>query len=314
MTHHIWYHAKCTDGLGAAYAAWSALGESGCRYTPVAYGDPLPPIDPEDEVTMLDFSAPRAELLRLAQVAGRITIIDHHASAEGQLAGLADEALATEGACEIRTTFDTDHSGAVLAWHAFRPNEDVPRLLQLIEDRDLWRFASPDSKPLHYGLARIEDFRHFSIIASNENELMGVALEGELILEYLEAQWASIAARAGLVTLAWFDGILSPGENPLCDLCPCPSAWFSDVGALLLDTHPETEIAVLYNDHIDAEHVTVSLRSRKGGPDVSRLAAHMGGGGHPNAAGFRIPLVFPSGDAGIQLDTITSNATHQEAA
>lgn len=296
--HHIWYHAPCTDGLGAAYAAWSALGDGAhLRYTPVAYGKPLPVIEGEDEVTMLDFAPSRAEVLQLAQVAGRITIIDHHASAERALAGLEQEALTTEGACEIRITFNMEHSGAVLAWQHFRPQHPPPLLLQLIEDRDLWRCAHPSSKPLHYALSCIEDFRHLDDAATTPEYLRDLIASGKIILEYLQKEWTHQAKRAGLCTISWFDGLGPEGDSPLCVMGPCPSPWFSDVGHLLLEQYPEAQVAALYNDNVGGNYVRVSLRARKNGPDVSRLAAHMGGGGHPQAAGFRVTLGFPRAPA-----------------
>jgi hypothetical protein len=40
---------------------------------------------------------------------------------------------------------------------------------------------------------------------------------------------------------------------------------------------------------------TFSLRSRKTGMDVQAIAVMYGGGGHPNAAGFRAPLGWEGG-------------------
>jgi hypothetical protein len=294
--HHIWYHAKCTDGLGAAYAVWSALGDSGCKYTPVAYGDPLPPIEPDDEVTMVDFSAPRADLLRLAQIASRITILDHHASAERGLEGLDTEALATEGACEIRVTFDMEHSGAVLAWQHFHPGTHVPLPLTLIEDRDLWRFAHSGSRALHYAICDLGDFRVLDELFESNKALLHYIQRGQFILDHLTNQWLDLADRAAeqrIMLPIGADGAQGPGyfrAGIPCVICACPPAWFSDLGALLLEQHPAADIAVLYADHQGRQQITVSLRSRPGGPDVSRIAAHYGGGGHPRAAGYRVPL------------------------
>lgn len=289
MTHHIWYHSPCNDGLGAAYAAWVALGEDGMRYVPVAYGDPLPEIEPEDEVTLLDFTAPRADLLRLAQVAGRITILDHHASAARALDGLAEEGLATEGACEIRVHFDMNHASAILAWQHFHPDIPAALVLRLIEDRDLWRFQDPDSKPLHYALATERDFRNLDLFRSSHWALTQAITRGRAILTYLEGEWDAIASRAA-VTTPRNGGDQGPF---LATVCPCPSSWFSDVGHLLLTQHSEIQVAVLYNDYPASGYTTVSLRSRPGGLDVSRLAAAQGGGGHPQAAGFLQPLANP---------------------
>lgn len=288
MTHHICYHAHCVDGLGAAYAAWAALGEDATRYHPVAYGDPLPDIDPDDSVSFLDFSPPRAQILALAQIAAAITIIDHHASAQRALAGLPDAALDIEGACEISITFDMDHSGAVLAWHHYHPGRPVPRVLELIEDRDLWRFDIPGSRALHYDLETLPDFRDLRHYADHGAFVIEGIETGSIILDHLELQWAELAKRAAQIP--W----TTPAGDP-CTLvaCPSPSQWFSDLGHVLLESHPEADVAALYADNLAEGHTTVSLRSRTDGPDVSRIAAAMGGGGHPHAAGFRIQRSAP---------------------
>jgi hypothetical protein len=294
--HHIWYHSHCTDGLGAAYAVWSALGDSGCKYTPVAYGDPLPPIELDDEVTMVDFSLPRADLLRLAQTAGRITILDHHASAERGLEGLDTEALATEGACEIRVTFDMEHSGAVLAWQHFHPGTHVPLPLTLIEDRDLWRFAHSGSRALHYAICDLGDFRVLDELFESDKALLHYIQRGQFIVDHLTNQWLDLTHRAGeqqlLLPVPGNDG-QGPGHFLVripCVVCACPPAWFSDLGTLLLEQHPTADIAFLYADNQGTRNVSVSLRSRPGGPDVGSIAAHYGGGGHPRAAGYRTGL------------------------
>ena len=78
------YHADCTDGFGAAFAAWTKLGDD-AEYVPMQYGEKTP-LDPskiqyEDrEVYVLDFSFPRETMERLFANAKRVVWLDHHAS------------------------------------------------------------------------------------------------------------------------------------------------------------------------------------------------------------------------------------------
>jgi hypothetical protein len=205
------------------------------------------------------------------------------------LDGLADEAMATEGA-EIRVTFDTHHSGAILAWKHFHPDIPAPLVLRLIEDRDLWRFYDPDSKPLHYALATQRDFRALDLFRASNWALSKAITQGRAILTYLEGQWLDLARRAVVTTMDRGSGA---GLIRVA-ICPCPSSWFSDLGHLLLTQHPEIQVAVIYHDDPSAGHTTVSLRSRSGGVDVSHIAADEAGGGHPQAAGYRHALADPS--------------------
>jgi hypothetical protein len=46
-------------------------------------------------------------------------------------------------------------SGARLAWDFFWPDKQVPDLINFIEDRDLWRFAMPNSKQFFSGFEAV---------------------------------------------------------------------------------------------------------------------------------------------------------------
>ena len=74
---------------------------------------------------------------RLAARAGSTRVLDHHATAAEDLAGLPF------------VTIDLDRSGAVLAWEHFHPGRPVPLLLRYVQDRDLWRWALPRSREVN---------------------------------------------------------------------------------------------------------------------------------------------------------------------
>lgn len=107
----VLYHANCPDGFAAARAAWMSLGDA-ATYLPVSYGDPLPAIPDGSEVYIVDFSYPRPILEELEARCG-LTVIDHHATAQEALSGLAF------------AHFDMSKSGAVLTWEHFH-KEPVP--------------------------------------------------------------------------------------------------------------------------------------------------------------------------------------------
>ncbi len=82
------YHANCTDGFGAAFAAWLKLGD-GAEYLPMNYGEVKTPADFDmkvslaakgNDVYILDFSFPREVMDALFQHAKRVVWLDHHAS------------------------------------------------------------------------------------------------------------------------------------------------------------------------------------------------------------------------------------------
>src|SRR5262249_14388588 len=71
-----------------------------------------------------------------------------------------------------------------------------------------------------------------------------------------------------------------------------PYTLTSDAGHLMAKGEP---FAACYWD--TPEGRVYSLRSTEGGIDVSTIAKAYGGGGHRDAAGFRVPYTHPLGGA-----------------
>ena len=202
----------------------------------------------------------------LAHHRGRVNLLDHHKTAqealEGRIAG---------------ATFDMDRSGAVMAWEHFHPGEPVPELLRYVQDRDLWDWKLPGSREINEALQQADlDFAlwySFTIPALLEE---GTALRATAMEQI----------RANLARASYSD-ILGHAV-PSVDT----DRLMSDTAEQLLMEHPDAPFAAVYY-HTEQDHVPAtkfSLRSRKGGTDVSEIARVLGGGGHANAAGFVIVL------------------------
>jgi len=266
----VLYHANCRDGFGAALAAWYEFGAERADYVPVQYGAPVPYCGGREAVYILDFSYPRDVLIDMARQCDRLTVIDHHVSAERALAGIEGEAE------NIRCTFDANHSGAVLAWQHFHTG-DAPLLLQYVQDRDLWRKTMTMSDEVALGLGCVPaDFVAWhAIVCEQQDGIAQLAQDGRAIRTYLDMQIASLAHRALRVQLL---GHTVPVVN-------APGFLASDLGNVLAQGEP---FAATWS--VAGDKVLVSLRSAPDGLDVSKLAARAGGGGHPHAAGFSLPL------------------------
>ncbi|HLO64980.1 MAG TPA: DHHA1 domain-containing protein, partial [Azonexus sp.] len=196
-----------------------------------------------------------------------------------------------------------------LAWEYFQPDEPTPLALRHIEDQDLWRFALPGTRAFCRAL-RLMPFefdawhslvvetadpsspRHIETITQGTaietffqreverlaqgNLRMPAQLRGEPV-DALQAQRHGQA----IVTVddqAWLaiTGI-SINANAL---------FASELGNLLAEQ--SGSFGMVWQLAADGE-VKVSLRSQGKHLDVSVIAARYGGGGHPNAAGFRLP-------------------------
>ena len=262
---HVIYHAGCADGFGAAWAADTALRKEPGRtatYTPAAYGDSPPDVRRGSDVYILDFSYPLEQMRALAEGAGSITLIDHHATAQDTLEGKIS-------GCH----FDMEHSGAHLAWRRFHPDEPVPELLLYVEDRDLWKWEMPESREVS---AAIDSHPHrFETWDSLEVEKL--AAEGRAILRYQAVQVERIASGSQLWDIA---GHRAPAVQS--------AVLASEVCELLLAQNPSAPFSAVYREQSEGNRLIRkwSLRGRSGGINVAEIAGAMGGGGHPQAAGF----------------------------
>lgn len=309
----ILYHADCLDGFGAAYAAWRRHG-SNANYRPMHHGDPWDINEiAGHEVVILDFSYPPELIERMAAIASSVTQIDHHASALKDWACRAKQ----EGNVHryehpqlpLTVVFDLSKSGARLAWEYFHPNTPIPLAILHIEDQDMWRFAMPGTRPfcralrlmpfdletwhrlivetldesapryretLNQGMA-IESFFQREIERLAQSGLrMPARLRGEPI-DALQAQrHGQNIVTSGDQTWLAVDG-LSINANAL---------FASELGNKLAEQG--NTFGMVWQLAGDGE-IKISLRSQKNGPDVSVIAGRYGGGGHPNAAGFRLP-------------------------
>lgn len=263
----IWYHANCYDGFGAAWSAWKKFGFK-AKYVPVSYGDNTPEFESEDEIYIVDFSFPREMMTALNNECAKLVVLDHHKTAQKNLEGLEF--------CE----FDMERSGAGMAWDYFHPHLKRPIMIDLLEDRDLWRFEYPYTKAFHaYIRSHPFDFLVWRDIAYQlafDEKRTQIMNEGESILRSTDQTVAMMCQKSVIVKTDWGPAAM---VNATCH-------W-SEVGHHLLDKHPEAKFAISFCLEKPGTWM-YSLRSTDERQDVSEVAEAFGGGGHRNAAGFKI--------------------------
>ena len=285
------YHAPCADGFTAAWAVGMGLNWEVDFHAGV-HGQPPPDVTGRD-VIIVDFSYKRPVLVEMAKAARTILILDHHASAERDLAefpapdGLGYNTAGLEGF--VFALFDMNRSGAGLAWDFFNPGKPRPKLVDYVEDRDLWRFALPKSREIAAMLFSHDyDFAMWGAIAddmANPEFFKGFVDEGAAIERKHKKDLAELIANTRREMC--IGGVVVPVAN-------LPYTFASDAANEMAQGHP---FAATYFDKPEGR--VFSLRSTKDGADVSLIAAAYGGGGHKHAAGFQRPIGWEGDDNGV---------------
>lgn len=258
------YHAECSDGFGAAYAARKVFGDS-ATYLPGYHGRGIPQGVDGKDVVILDFSFKRKEYFELLDRANSVQLIDHHASAMKDL----------EGAPGV--FFDMSKSGARLAWEAF-VGQDIPDLIRYIEDIDLWKFQYPETQHVFYGLDTLPmDFEAWAPFLDGpeaNRKTHELILDGAAIEKWVQKQVGVLVGKAKTIELL--------GQSGLA--INAPPMIVNEVGAALAQKCGT--FGLVWNEDSQGD-LKCSLRSVRDF-DASAIAVALGGGGHKNACAFRV--------------------------
>jgi oligoribonuclease NrnB/cAMP/cGMP phosphodiesterase (DHH superfamily) len=272
------YHAGCWDGFCAAWVLRKIAPDA--EFHAAHYGTAPPDVTGKN-VVIADFSYKRPVMVELIHKAeGRVTVLDHHKTAEADLHRIGDDLVPDNLAVLPTVVFDTTKSGGRLAWEyicagglSSWANIPVPWLVDYTEDRDLWRWAEPRSREVNAALRCYPlDFAVWDALAVRDPETL--VPEGDAICRR-EAQIVDQHVRHARETELAGYKVLAVNATVL----------FSDIAGELSKDRP---FGVCYFDRADGLRQW-SLRSRDGGVDVSEVAKRFGGGGHRNAAGFETP-------------------------
>jgi oligoribonuclease NrnB/cAMP/cGMP phosphodiesterase (DHH superfamily) len=272
------YHGTgCPDGFTAAWAVKKQIGD-GCQYIPVNYQSDPPDVTGQN-VVIVDFSYKREVMEELHEKANSLTVLDHHASAERELAPLLESGI-------IDGEFNMNYSGARLAWNAFH-KAPPPRIVRYVEDYDLWKKVLSNTHEvtayIHSFEQTWENWDYIAKELENDSNFALAVNQGVALRREKERLLKQFVGTARKVTVLGYDNV--PVVN-------CNKPFTSEVGHLLLEAFPEAPFSATYCDFPEGR--AVSLRSRKDANDVaefdvSKLAETQGGGGHPSAAGYRVP-------------------------
>lgn len=276
------YHAACTDGFVAAHVA-REHGYRDATFVAANYGDPAPDIEGHD-VLIVDFSYPREVLIGMNTRAAKLRVFDHHKTAKEACEGLPF------------CVFDMNRSGAGITWDELAKGKR-PWLVDYVEDRDLWRWALPNSREINAYLQHVP--QNFDILGNIEfcgktraaehgrTAMMVVQDYVARMLPLAETRkWGVFVAQL-LLTRNKTDtqvNLMSWAQYAVPVINAGPWAT-SELLEVLAKDQPFAAAWLLTPDG----HIVCSLRSEPGkGVDVSEIAKGLGGGGHKHAAGFKL--------------------------
>jgi oligoribonuclease NrnB/cAMP/cGMP phosphodiesterase (DHH superfamily) len=256
--------------------------------------------DPPDckgrKVWLLDFTYPRKVLFDKVLIPStQTTIYDHHKSAEADLQGIKNE-LWDRGVQRDgdKIIFDMQRSGAGITYddleaiHGKKKGFHLPRyngerrqrLIDYIEDRDIWNWKLPNSKEVSAWITTVPmTFKDYDALAEDLNLAPGfddIVSKGAAILAYIDLFGEKACASARFESIGTY-------KVPTINIQYMNS---SDHLHKLQEIHPDAPFVAGYHRRLDGKW-QFGLRSI-GDFDVSEVAKTYGGGGHKNAAGFQV--------------------------
>ena len=261
------YHGGCPDGFGGAYSAWKKLGDH-AEYHPVSYSKPVPENLASARIYFIDCCYKQDVMDKIVAEAHSLTILDHHTGTQAVVESMPEH------------VFDNDRSGAMIAWNYFNPDVPAPKLLEYIQDDDLFLFKLPDTRPvLAYVLIRPFTFEEWEVLVQEleDPESREVFLNRARIYgEYFELLGEFAAEHVKLVEFEGYEVTFATAHpmKPMKSL----------VGNLLAKKHPPFSLVATAHP----EGYGISIRG-DGSVDVSAIARKYGGNGHHDSAGFAIP-------------------------
>lgn len=256
------------DGMGAKYAAWKKFGDT-AEYIGVNYNQPMPKLENGSDVYIIDFSYSKEILRGLQSRMTKLVVLDHHKTAQEDLAG------------EPYAIFDMNRSGAVMAWDYFFPGVTAPKLLQIIQDRDLWKFKFPETRHVfNFMNLHGDDVTTWDEVISLPGYVVG---KGSLITKYQDMLNRKSSAPDRVKVIQW--SVIPDIKAGLLNTTNFPS----EIGEMIA-LSPELNVDFSITYFIDEKGVVnLSFRSL-GDFDVGAIAKAFGGGGHKNASGARTSM------------------------
>lgn len=166
----VYFHSNCLDGSAGAY--WLSKAIEADKVSPFKFEEKLKDVQEQDEIYFIDITPTIDELYRLAEIAKKVVIIDHHEEAYKKYASefgkdnfvsLVDNSflhyeIMSNGVGHISLFFSEEMSGATMGlWFYLQTRKEYMDIkedklplsmyvTQRVADRDMWKFELSDTK------------------------------------------------------------------------------------------------------------------------------------------------------------------------
>ncbi len=272
------YHKNCTDGTTAAAVLLTKFPN--CKLIPLDhnYSDDniknlLNEIDENTVVYIVDFSLREGDTEKLLKKAKKVINIDHHIGVKDRLEELAKKYS------NFEFVFDNHRSGASLTWIYFYGNENIPEIIKLVEDKDIWTWKYGEKTKYANSYLTIltdkpEKVKEYIL----SNDIQQIIENGKIISEFTDYLINNFIDKVKEINIKIGKYVVKAFNTGL---------FQSEIGNIL-----STELkqaVVLFS--ISGYNVKLSFRSTEGNnPTALELAKILNGGGHKHAAGASVPL------------------------
>lgn len=255
------FHGTDMDGKCSGAIVRKYYGDE-MEYIPYNYEEfPFDSIEKDELVILVDCSC---DFNKLLEITKNIIWIDHHITAINQYEHLNILGLRRDGtaACE-------------LCWEVFYSEIDMPLVVKLLGDYDVWKFAyGEDTNKLQTGIRLYDtsvDSKEWDRWLNPKLYPLAEINKGEIALRYRDNYYE------GLIKAFSFFAEFEGYKAVCCNAGSVSSQLFDSV---------KEDYDIMMPFVFNGKEWVVSLYTKKD-INVGEIAKKYGGGGHAKAAGFR---------------------------
>ena len=276
---YVTFHDDLDGYMSAAIAKYS-LPETASFYV-TQYNKPFPidleKVSKDDELLIVDFSYSKEITLELREKFGKVITIDHHDSAFENLEGVKD--------CYLDKRF----AGCVLTWKYFYKDDSIPGVIAIADDYDRYLHLTGYSYALQAWFKATETAKIMDKLIDfiDDRETLYKEIESYKIIADNNEGIAQSFSRSDKFKIVRYDNVYGLLKVALYN----STTLINEIAKAIYDKEElDIDLTISYFITPDAK-VVFNLRSPKRREGLAiQVAKLYGGGGHPNAAGFVLPL------------------------